>query len=154
MFPCKDVLEDDWGILCCLWDLELGPSACTTRVTTDLQHRHEVKDSFLPTWALTIFTDMLEAVRCKSSCSLARRAKLAANFYAGVADFITSCSKGSKGRATAEPVSHLTILVAAFCQCSVRTACMATVSPPLVLQTNKRILSEDLFGNFQPLQLF
>lgn len=128
MLLCKDVLEDICAWLRNLMLLVgLGTGAkCLhnylsgCRLTT---YAVGEKLCFLPTWALSIFTDMLEAARCRSSSSLARWAKLSASFHAGRADFITSCSKRSKSRATEEPVSHLTILVPAFCQCSAGTTC-------------------------------
>jgi len=99
--------------------------------------------------ALTSFMDLLEAARCESSRSLAGWAKLVTSFRAGTADRITCCSKTSKCRARAEArsVSHLNILVAAFCWCRAGTTCMAIVSPPFILQTNEASF-QDLFGSF------
>lgn len=94
------------------------------------------KTPFLTDLSPEQLIDLLEVARHKSSTNLAERAKLVASFRADTTDLIVFCSERSKCRARAEAhsVSHLNILVAAFCRCRVETTCMALVSPPLILQ--------------------
>lgn len=95
------------------------------------------KTPFLTDLSPEQLIDLLEMARRKSSTNLAEWAKLVASFHADTADLIAICSERSKCRARAEAhsVSHLNILVAAFCQCRVGRTCVAIVSPPLILQT-------------------